>query len=493
MPKALKIAFVIAEVDPYSKAGGVGDVGRSLPKALHRLGHKVQVFTPLYGIIDIKKHNLKLVLKDLSLKLSDKKTVKFNVYKGYLLHGLPVYFIDNNDFFRKYKTIYFKTPKDGKRFWFFNFAVIRAMRELDERFDVINCHDWQAGLIPYLLRNELKDSSFFSKTSLVYTIHNLVFQGPRNWWEIKKDKRDSGRSDLPKYSETSKLERVNFIKRGVLNSDIISTVSETYAQEILTKKFGEELHVILKNREDRLFGIRNGIDYLQYNPNTDPGLYKCYDSTKLYRKDENKTFLQKYLGLPVKKDVPLISMIYRMTEQKGIDLIVKLMDVLMRMDVQFAILGPVDKHYGKILGDLHRKYPKKIGAKLEFDSIIATQFYAGSDMFLMPSRFEPCGICQLISSRYGSVPIVRAVGGLVDTISNYSVRDKSGIGFVFNKYHEHDLLVAIIRALETYKRKEEWEALVVKAMQKSFSWEIPAQKYLTIYKKAIKIKSQNGK
>ena len=492
MPKSLKILFVTTDLSPFSKAGGLGDVSRSLPKALSKIGHDVRIIMPRHGVIDEKNHNIKLVKDDLKVKIAENNNINFRIKKGNLTKELPVCFIDKFKYFGGRNKIY-GYKDENQRFMFFNFAVFEAIRNMDGWVpDIIHCNDWHNGLIPYLLKTKFRKEELFKKTKTLFTIHNLTFQFGKNWWEIDKKEQDDGVSELPDFKDKHKIDRVNFTKRGILSADIINTVSEKYAEEVIQKKFGQDLYDILgtRHQEKSFFGIINGIDYKEYNPETDPGLWKNYDYNYLEKKVINKMKLQKNFGLEVDDDIPLIAMATRITEQKGFDLILEIVDSLLRLNMQLILIGSADPYYKKIFKKLSKKNPKKVAAHLKFETKMITRVYAGSDMFLMPSRFEPCGLGQMISLRYGSIPIVRETGGLSDTIINYNPRTEKGNGFVFKTYDPKDLLVAIVRALETYKYKDRWRNLAKKGMQESFSWEVPAKKYVILYKKAINSKRE---
>ncbi len=490
MPKSLKILFVTTDLSPFSKAGGLGDVSRSLPKAISKMGHDVRIIMPRHGVIDEQKHNIKLVKDNLKVKIKDSVEINFRIKKGNLIENLPVYFIDKYKYFGGRNKIY-GYKDENQRFMFFCFAVFEAARNMDGWVpDVIHCNDWHSGLIPYLLKTEFYKEEIFKNAKTVFTIHNLAFQLGSDWWTIDKKEQDDGTSELPDFKDINKINKANFTKRGILSADIINTVSEQYAMEVMQEKFGQNLHDILsaKYKEKKFFGIINGIDYKEYNPKTDPGLEANYDENTLEMKNINKKKLQENFELDVDKDIPLIAMATRITEQKGFDLILEIIGALIRLEMQLILVGNADPHYKKIFKKLSKKNPRKVAAHLKFEAKKITRVYAGSDMFLMPSRFEPCGLGQMISLRYGSIPIVRETGGLSDTIINYNPQTKKGNGFTFKTYNSKDLLVAIVRALETYKYKNDWKNLVKSGMQKSFSWEIPAKKYIILYKKAINSK-----
>lgn len=488
MSKKLNIIHIAAEVSPFSKTGGLADVARSLPKALFRLGHNISVITPLYGkIINKEKHNLKLLFKDVSVIIDSENTIKVNFWQGQLIDGLPVYFIENKDYFSKFKKIYV-SHKDNVRFLVFDVAALKLINLLEQTPDIIHCHDWHAGLIPFFIKNNFRYTKNLKNTKTVFTIHNLVFQMSRPWNSIPVDKKDYGRKKIPLLTDPDLL-NINFAKRAILASDVINTVSEKYREEIMTKKFGQNLHKILKNREDRLFGIINGIDYFSYNPKKDKGLFKQYGFDDHFLKGENKKYWQKRFGFVVDENIPMFCSTSRIAHQKGFDIILKLLPYILRLDVQMVFMGDGDAGFIKKLKKMQKKYPKKmLWMPFFVNNEKETLLYAASDFFILPSNYEPCGINQMIAMRYGAIPIVRGVGGLHDTVDNFSPLTNKGTGFVFKMEDEFSFFGAICRALENYKYKKVWKELIVRAMRKSSSWEIPARKYIELYKKTLKIK-----
>lgn len=488
----LRILSVASEISPFSMSGGLAQITRSLPLALHDLGHKVSIITPLYRHIDKKKYRLQPLFQNVPLKIDDESQTNIHYWQGSLEGKIPVYFVEHSRSFSHYKRLY-GSKYDNERFWIFNLAAIKLPLLLKKAPHLIHCHDWQTGLLPYFLNTRFKKYTLFKKTATLFTIHNLVFQLGENWWEVPPERKDDGRRALPNHRDHERVRAINFAKRAIINATLVNAVSEQYAKEILTKNFGENLHHILKHKanDERLFGIVNGIDEEEYNPATDPGLYRNYSIDNLEDKLYNKIRLQRLHQLPQNKNIPLIGMVTRLTEQKGIDLLMDILPYLMKLDLQLVIFGGGHKIYEREFRSLHKKYPKKIGIQLKFQQKDSTKVFAGSDMFLVPSRFEPCGITQLESMRYGSIPIVREVGGLVDTVTDYNPRTHHGNGFVFSSYNPLDLLTAIVRALESYKHVEGWGALVRRAMQRSHSWEIPAQKYLLLYRKALRQHKQD--
>ncbi|MFH1838368.1 MAG: glycogen/starch synthase [Candidatus Kuenenbacteria bacterium] len=494
MKNLLKIVAVCSEVDPFSKTGGMADVTRSLSKALFRLGHSVIIITPFYEkIIDEKKFKLKCFQKDFPLKIDEKNILKIDLWKGELLEGLPVYFIGNKKFFclkrqtKKSTQQLYGSKHENARFALFNLATLQLLKLINFKPDIIQCHDWQTGLIPFFLKKKLrfKNDPFFKETFLVFTIHNLTFQMGKNWWEIPLKEKDDGKNNLPFFND-QKLENINFAKRGILHSDIINTVSERHASEILTPQFGQGMQRILNLRKKNLYGIVNGIDSTIFNPAFDKNIYFKYDWKNFReKKRQNKLALQKETGLEKNIAIPLIGMASRITEQKGFNLIIENMAHLLHLHVQFIILGEGDKNYCAFLEKTMKKYPHKIAFCSKFSEKMESKIHAGSDMLLLPSRFEPCGTTQLKSLRYGSIPIVHETGGLSDTITDFNPQTKQGNGFVFKRHWKEDLLVAIARALENYKYLKTWEYLVEKAMKQSYSWELPAEKYIDLFRKAM--------
>lgn len=398
------------------------------------------------------------------------------------MEDLPIYFIENVSYFSKSRKIY-GSSHENARFLIFNVAALKLLSLLKKPVDIIHCHDWQSGLVPYYLKTDFRYSKTLKKAKTVFTIHNLIFQFGHNWWEVPLEYKDYGRSRLPHLSD-KRIEYINFAKRAILSADIINTVSEQYRQEIMTKKFGQDLHRILKNRSRKLYGIINGIDYNTYNPEKDESLHKVYSYETVEHKTANKRYLQNKIGLPEDKKIPILCTTSRVTFQKGFNLILKIMEPLLKMDLQLVFMGDGNKEYIQPIKKLQRKFPKKI-VWLPFDQEMETLLYAASDLFLLPSNHEPCGINQLIAMRYGCIPVVREIGGLYDTVDNFNPAEKKGNGFTFSTEDSYMFYAAIIRALENYKHTRTWQNLVVRVMRQSNSWEIPAKKYVELYRAAV--------
>lgn len=481
-PRPLHIAVISAEVTPFSKSGGLADVAHALPKHLRGQGHEVTVVTPYYDFMArgsrVPDHVADVVVT------FGKKEYPIRFYKSTLTdHSqVPVYFIGNDELFGARERLY-GYPEDNLRFFVFDRAVFALFEHLGHIPDVLHCQDWHTGLIPNYLKLEYAKKPIWHDTVSVFTIHNLLYQMQGMWFNVPNDKRDTGRGLPP--SEPTKIKTTNLTLRAIKHADAINAVSVRYAEEILTKKFGEGLDGLLRRRRDRVFGIINGIDYTIFNPSFDQHLKVHYDWNSLDKKKENKLQLQKTFNLPERPDVPLIGLVHRLSEQKGFDLIMEILPILLHQPIQVVIVGEGDRRYATFFRHMAKKFPQQVAIHLEFSEAVGSRIYAASDMFLMPSRYEPCGISQLISLRYGSIPIVHKTGGLADTISDFDPRTGVGTGFVFYNYTGPDLLMALTRAIETFKYPRVWEHLTWQAMRQSFSWELPAKQYIDLYRRAI--------
>lgn len=490
MATALKIAVLSAEVSPFCKVGGLADVAHALPKHLKLLGHEPVVVMPYYQFLDLQSIDKELV-GEIDLAFAGKQYhVKFLRAMMPVPQPVPIYFIYQTELFSGREKVY-GYPDDNVRFAFFDRAIFALFEMIDWQPDVLHCHDWHTGLVPNYLRSQFGKDPRWQQTVTVFTIHNLLYQLQGIWSGIPVKQRDRGRNSPPDQPE--KLRFTNFTLRAIKHADLVNTVSERYAQEILTRKYGEALDPYLRRRRDRVFGIINGVDYTIFNPSLDKHLTVHYDWNSLDQKLVNKDELQRDLGLPLRRDVPLIGMVHRLTEQKGFDLVIKVLPIILRQPVQFVVVGEGHQTYMRYFRAMAKKYPDQVAVYLEFSEAMGSRVYAGSDMFLMPSRFEPCGISQLISLRYGSVPIVHRTGGLADTILDFNPRTGVGTGFVFQTYEPNDFLVSLVRAIETYKYPRIWEHLTWQAMRRSFSWELPTRKYVDLYQRAIRLHHGPGR
>ena len=473
-----KVLFVSSESVPFIKTGGLADVVGSLPKYFDKNKYDVRVMLPKY-----------MCMKD---EWKDKLSYRLHFYMdlnwrqqyvGLLelqYEGITFYFIDNEYYFNGSKP-YGDIAYDIEKFAFFSKAALSALPLLDFRPDIIHCHDWQTGLVPVYLHDSFQQNEFFRGIKTVMTIHNLKFQGV---WDVKTVKDITGLSDY--YFAPDKLEAykdANFLKGGIVFADAITTVSNTYAEEIKTPFYGEKLDGLLNARANSLRGIVNGIDYNEFNPETDPYITKTYNATT-FRKEKvkNKLQLQRDLGLQEDPKTMMVGIVSRLTDQKGFDLIAYVMDELCQDAIQLVILGTGDERYENMFRHFDWKYHGKVSAQIYYDEKMSHRIYASADAFLMPSLFEPCGLSQLMSLRYGTLPIVRETGGLKDTVVPYNEYEGTGNGFSFRNYNAHEMLATVRNAERIYyDKKREWNKMVDRAMAADFSWGNSARQYEEMY------------
>ncbi len=467
-----KILFVSSEVSPYAKSGGLADVAGSLPKELLKLGYDISIIMPKYREIDVeleyvvdfpiymqgRKENC--IIRKHEQQVDDKRLI--------------TYFVDNIHYFDRDGM--YCHPDEAERFAFFDKAVTEFIKKFNP--DILHLNDWQSGPIALLVREKLNNKNI----KIIYTIHNLEYNGRFNCGNLCHLDLDYS------YFTMDKLEfygDMSFTKAGVIYSDLVTTVSKTYAEEIKTSKYGFGYEGLMKRIADegKLVGIVNGIDYDEFNPEKDEEIYKNYNSNTIKIKKENKKALQNELALP-KRNFPILSVISRVVQHKGFDILIEGMNkILKNEDVQFVVLGVGEEHYINRLEYLKEKYPEKVSVNNIFDSKLAKRIYAGSDIFLMPSLFEPCGLSQLISFRYGTIPIARSTGGLKDTIIGYVGNKENGNGFTFWGNKTEDLVEVTKMALDVYKNKLEWEELIKKVMEQDYSWKKSAKEYAKLYEK----------
>jgi starch synthase len=487
--KKIKVLLVASELTPFAKVGGLADVVGALPKGLKELGIDARIVIPKYGVIDEEKYELKKIVEEIEVPFKNNKE-KIAIWKAPLPgSSVPVYLIDHPEYLGE-NDIYYgdvggNFAKETRRFTFFARSVLEIFEPLKWTPEIIHCHDWHASiLIPLMKILHSKEGDYKDFPTLL-TIHNLAFQGkypPEKVFESLEVSEE----DWPTLKERfGKNKDINYLQQAILNTDIINTVSPTYAKEILTEEFGEGMEETLEKRKDNLHGILNGIDRDRFNPETDTQIDVNFSLKEIDNKYENKIHLQKEVGLPEDKDVPVISMVSRLTDQKGLDLILEIIDELASKDVQMIFLGTGDESLEIKLKEASEKHPTKIAARIEFDATLAQKIYASSDLFFMPSRFEPCGLGQMISMRYGTVPIVRATGGLKDSVQNYNPQSGTGTGFVFQNYKSDELLAVTKKSLKIYKDKESWKKLVENCMNQDFSWAQSAKKYIELYEKTL--------
>ena len=473
-----KILFVSSEAVPYVKTGGLADVVGSLPKYFDKKEYDVRVVIPKYACMDRSfLPNLKF-LCHFYVNLNWRRQYVGIFESEY--HGVHFYFVDNEFYFAgesPYNNIY----EDVEKFAYFSRAVLASLPYIDFAPDIIHCNDWQTGLIPVYLHERFAGGDFYHGVKSIMTIHNLKFQGI---WDLKKVKDITGLADS--YFTSDKLEAyddANYLKGGIVYADKVTTVSETYAEEIKTPFYGENLDGLMNARANALCGIVNGIDYEVYNPKTDSALAANYDQIT-FRKEKwkNKVALQKELGLTQDKGKFMIGIVSRLTDQKGLDLIAYVMDELCADDIQLVVLGTGDEKYENMFRHYDWKYNDRVSANIYYSEEMSHKIYAACDAFLMPSLFEPCGLSQLMSLRYGTVPIVRETGGLKDTVEPYNEYEKTGTGFSFMNYNAHEMLATVRYAEQIYyDKKRDWNKIVERAMNKDFSWKNSAKLYEELY------------
>ena len=480
----MKILFVASESHPFIKTGGLGDVIGALPVSLKELGADVRVVIPNYR--DIKediKNNLKYI-DNFYVNVGWRK--QYCGILQYEYEGVKFYLIDNEYYFKR-EGLY-GYYDDGEKFAFFSRAVLELLKYIDWTPDILHCNDWQTSMVPVLHKLEYINEEKFKNIKTVLSIHNLFFKGmfsPEVLPELFGYDYEAFLNGSLEHNGA-----VSFLKGGINYSDKVTTVSKTYAEEIKTPEYGEQLDGLLRYRGDYLEGIVNGIDYKEYDPGNDNYISFKYDYKTLDNKALNKEELQKELNLPVNKDIPMIGLVSRLTHQKGCDLIIKILDELLKEDVQIVILGTGDYMYEESFKSFSARYPSKLSANIRFSNELAHKIYAASDMFLMPSLFEPCGLGQLIALRYGSIPIVRETGGLKDTVSPYNEYEESGNGFGFRNYSHEELLNISKYALSIFRDKDRWNKIVKYAMDSDNSWGKSAREYMRIYEKLISSNSE---
>jgi starch synthase len=476
----LNILFLAAEAVPFAKVGGLADVAGSLPKAIRALGHDVRLMIPRYGTIRSDQFHLEKIGDSFSVPVGPGKEQVHLV--GSADGDVPVYLIWNEQYFSSRDRVY-GFEDDAQRFAVFGRASLAALRLLDWKPDVIHANDWHTSIVPTWLNTVGRKDSFYRDIATLFTIHNLAYQGITGRLILT-----FAQMEHVKHLDIEQPGAVNWMAQGIAHADLVNTVSRRYAQEILTPELGMGLDPLLRERKDCVFGVLNGIDYEQWDPATDPNIALHFAVETLDRRAANKTALQQQARLPVQPDVPLIGMVSRLDTVKGMDLMEPVMEWLLeREDAQFALLGTGQPEYHEMFQRLQSRFPDRMRAFLKFDDALARRIYAGADMFLMPSAVEPCGLGQMIAMRYGCVPIVRAVGGLADTVFDYTSKRLRGTGFVLTNYTTKACRGALKRALKVYGNKKAWHKLQQRGMKTDFSWSASAQEYVKLYQQAIKM------
>jgi len=483
----LNILLVSSECVPFAKTGGLGDVTGALPRFLQKLGHNIIVVIPLYSYIDSKKHDINVTIDKMNVKMGH-EAINCSVHKTTIPENVPVYFIDYEPFFGRsniYHDNYFNDyPDNPKRFSFLSKAALQLCHELSFIPDIVHANDWHTAILPAYLKKIYKDDPVFSNTASVLTIHNIAYQG-------KYDRYYYGYTGLGEEDFTPDIfecfNAVNFLKGGIHFADVVNTVSKGYASETKTSSGGYGLDPFLIRKGDNYVGILNGVDYSEWDPAKDTLIPANYSYYNIKGKSVCKSVLQQQLGLKQTDKIPVIGIISRLVEQKGLYILSECIeDIINNMDVQFAILGAGDNQLETYYGNLQKRFPGKTGSFIGYDNKLAHLIESGCDFFLMPSLSEPCGLNQIYSLKYGTLPIVRATGGLNDTIENYNQDTGEGTGFKFWEPSGKAIYNTVNWAMETYHdRKPHLQQLIKKAMEQNFSWEKSVIEYVNLYNRAI--------
>ena len=475
----MKILYIASEAAPFVKTGGLADVAGSFPKALKENGCDIRVVVPLYSSI---AHEFRSKMKDIGffyVELGWRRQ-----YAGVLSYeheGVTFYFIDNEYYFKRYN-IYGELD-DHERFIFFSKAATILPKYLYFKPDIIHSNDWHTGLVPLYIKDFARGDGFYREIKSVFTIHNLKYQGVFSDF-ILGDVAGLSREYYNEFG-LKYYDSINLMKAGIVYSDRLTTVSKTYAQEIKSSYFGEGLEDTLRSQEYKLSGIVNGLDYKVYDPLTDKNIEENYNKDNLSEKIHNKLALQKLYDLPIKEDIPVIAMVSRLVAMKGLDLVRHILDELLQEDIQFILLGTGDKEYENMFNHFQVKYPEKVASRIYFNEKESHLTYAGSDMLIMPSMSEPCGLSQLIALRYGTIPIVHEVGGLKDTVIPYNEYTGEGNGFSFANFNAHEFLFTIKKALKLYQDKDRWKDLMIQAIESKHDWDKSSKEYLQLYSELV--------
>lgn len=486
MPQRLRVLLVASEVAPFAKTGGLGDVAGALPRALRALGHDVRVLMPRHRGVEAHAPEIRTVVPRVGVPVGDR------VVEGALLEtesaaGVPVYFLQQDEYFDRdglYGTGDADYGDNCERFVFFCRGTLESVIHLSPtwRPQIIHANDWQTGFIPVYLRTLYRDHPVLSSLATVFTIHNLAYQGV--FWHHDMPMTGLG-WDLFTPAGIEFYGKINFLKGGLVFSDLLTTVSRTYAAEIRTPEFGNGLEGVLEERSQDLHGVVNGIDYEQWNPAKDPALPRPYSADEPTGKEACRTALRRELALEDAAG-PLVAMVTRLAGQKGLDLALESLPGMLAAGCQVALLGSGEAHLEEAWVRAAAQHPGRVAVRIGFDNELASRMYAGADCFLMPSRYEPCGLGQLIALRYGAAPIVRRTGGLADTVTEFDAARRAGTGFIFDDFEAEAMVDAVRRAATVFARPEAWAALVRNGMTEDFSWDASARQYAQLYKQALR-------
>ncbi|HSB82438.1 MAG TPA: glycogen synthase GlgA [Candidatus Methylomirabilis sp.] len=476
----MRILLAASEVAPFAKTGGLADVAGALPKAIHALGHDIRVVLPEYRMVDAAKHGLRQIRSSFPVPIAG-RAENAALWQG-AIGPVPVYFIQQDEYYNReglYQVKGVDYPDNAERFAFFSRAVLELTRVLDFHPAVYHCNDWQTGLIPTYLRTTFEGDPEFRTAGVLFTVHNLGYQGlfgPEVLTLANLDHKVFNPFGIEFYG------KVNYLKAGLVFADVINTVSLKYSQEIQTEEFGHGLEGVLRARAKDVHGILNGIDYEEWHPSRDAFIAAHFSRDNLAGKAACKADLQRIFGLPERPDLPLLAVISRLAPQKGMDIVAEAMNAMLALDTQFVLLGTGDPDLHEAFEAARAKHPKRVGLRLGFDVGLSHKIEAGSDMFLMPSRYEPCGLNQMYSLAYGTIPVVRATGGLDDTIQPFNPDTGTGNGFKFSGTTQEEFLTTVQAAVAAYRRRDQWGRLVRNAMACDFSWDRSAREYEKLYR-----------
>lgn len=481
MADKTRVLFAAFEAVPFIKTGGLGDVAGSLPAYIKNDEFDARVVLPLLDTIPEEYVSKMRFVEQYEVKLGWRSQYcgLFTLRKG----GVTYYFIDNEYYFKRGSV--YGHYDDAERVAFFSSAVLETIRHISKNYapDILHCNDWHTALVPVFLKELYGGEELFDHIKTVFTIHNLKFQGQYNMYLLSDV---LGLHETPAEGQLNHNDGVNFMQGAVIYSDAVTTVSPTYAEEICTVQYGEQLEGLFESRRYKLTGIINGIDNKKYDPATDPAIAVHFDRDSLEKKKENKLALQRELGLREDPDVPLFAMVSRLTEQKGANLLAELLPELAERDMQVAVLGTGDSAFESAFSDFAASHSDNFAARIAFNEMLSRRFYASSDVFLMPSGFEPCGLAQMISMRYATLPLVRATGGLKDTVDGYWEAGENANGFAFKDFDVNGLRTTIDLALDLYTNKKDlWHKMMINALNKNFGWEESAEKYREVYKSLV--------
>ncbi len=484
----MRIAYVSSEVFPFAKTGGLADVAGSLPKEIAALGNEVKVFMPKYNFVDEQKYGIKYRwdVGEIPVRINGITRI-MHLHQAKLPgSNLEIYFIDCPHYFFR-SQIYTNDPDEDERFILFSKGVIEVLQRLKWAPDIIHCNDWQTGLLPLFIKDNYKWDRIFDSTAFLFTIHNIGYQG--SFSQKTAFAAEIGEKVFHPGGPAEMNGNVNFMKTGILYSELINTVSPTYAREILTPEYGAGLENVLKSREKDLSGILNGVDYETWDPSDDRLIPFRYNSGYLTGKTKNKKFLLEHFGLEFNENIPLIGIISRLVSQKGFDIIGNVLNQLMKLDAQWVVLGSGEDKYEQMFNSLLHNHGGRVAVYIGYNNEISHLIEAAADIFLMPSRYEPCGLNQIYSLKYGTVPVVRKTGGLNDTVQDWheyrSAGEDTGTGFSFIDYAGQALYTTLFRAIDTFHDKAVWKKIQRNGMSKDYSWQKAAKHYTDLYHSAV--------